>query len=139
MNMDNSVRESLPSKLKLLRIESGKSQVELAKQLGITRSCLANYESGKRQPDNEMLVKIADSFQVLTDYLVSRTDIRQLDLDAHEIKDSVRLKYLAQNMGDALDITEITMENRFRLFEYYDYITSKNQTEKIGNQSPLSR
>ncbi|PAD70024.1 hypothetical protein CHH83_05710, partial [Bacillus sp. 7586-K] len=45
-----------------------------AKKLGIkTVSTYANWEYGIRQPDNEMLVKIAELYGVTTDYLLGRT------------------------------------------------------------------
>lgn len=50
------------------------SQYELADRLGMSRGQLANYEQGKRQPDQETLVKLADFFNVSTDYLLGRID-----------------------------------------------------------------
>ena len=60
--------------LKELRLSKGITQVELAKQLGISRSTVGMYESGSREPDFETLELIADYFNVDTDYLLGRTD-----------------------------------------------------------------
>lgn len=62
----------LSKKIKNLRIQKGKTQQELADLLNISRSTLAGYESESKQPSYEMLVKIADYFDVPTDYLLSR-------------------------------------------------------------------
>lgn len=59
-----------------LRKRRGLSQYEMADRLGFSRGKLANYEQGSRQPDYETLQKIADFFEVTTDYLLGRTDIQ---------------------------------------------------------------
>ncbi len=59
---------------KRLRSSSGLTQVEMAEKLGISRSTIGMYETGAREPDFETLEKIADFFNVDTDYLLGRTD-----------------------------------------------------------------
>lgn len=58
---------------KQLRIEKGYTQETLAKALGISRSAVGMYESGKRIPDSEDLEKFADFFNVDIDYLLGRS------------------------------------------------------------------
>lgn len=57
-----------------LRKKRGILQKEIAKELKISQQAYANYENGKRQPDIEMLSKIADYFGVSVDYLLGRTE-----------------------------------------------------------------
>lgn len=59
---------------KRLRISAGLTQVEMAGKLGISRSTIGMYETGARKPDFETLEKIADFFNVDTDYLLGRTN-----------------------------------------------------------------
>lgn len=59
---------------KRLRTSSGLTQVEMAEKLGISRSTIGMYETGAREPDFETLEKIADFFNVDTDYLLGRTE-----------------------------------------------------------------
>ena len=59
---------------KQLRIEKGYTQETLAKALGISRSAVGMYESGKRVPDSEDLEKFADFFNVDIDYLLGRSN-----------------------------------------------------------------
>lgn len=61
-------------RLKYLRKQSNVSQDDLAKRLGVTRSCVANYEQGTREPNFEDLERIADAFNVEIDYLVGKSD-----------------------------------------------------------------
>lgn len=57
-------------RLRLLREKRGLSQVEAAKRMGIVRTTYSNYEAGNREPDNDTLRKIAEFFEVSTDYLL---------------------------------------------------------------------
>lgn len=61
-------------RLKDLREDNDLTQEELSKKLNITRSALANYETGLREPSVELLIKIADYFNVTLDYLLCRTN-----------------------------------------------------------------
>lgn len=67
------------AKLKSLRTEYNMSQTDLAKLLGVSRSCISSYENKQRSPDQETLIKIASLFNVSTDYLlgVSVSDIEK--------------------------------------------------------------
>lgn len=65
---------SLAKRLKELRKVKKISQRELAKILKISSGAVGMYETGKREPDYELLCKIADYFGVTTDYIFCRTD-----------------------------------------------------------------
>lgn len=56
-----------------LRMDRNMKQEDLAAILNISRSALANWESGNRRIDVETLVVIADFFGVSCDYLLGRT------------------------------------------------------------------
>ena len=57
-------------RIKELIKNSGKTQKMIAKDLGITPNSLCNYSAGTREPDHEMLIKIAKYFNVSVDYLL---------------------------------------------------------------------
>ena len=59
-------------RLRDLRIKHGYTQETLAYILNTSRSRIAMYEQGKRQPDFEMQEAIADLFNVSIDYLFGR-------------------------------------------------------------------
>lgn len=65
---------SFSDRLKELRKSNGKTQKELAEYLGISERGYQNYEMGKREPNLEILSKLADYFNVSTDYLLGRSD-----------------------------------------------------------------
>jgi transcriptional regulator with XRE-family HTH domain len=64
-------------RIKELRLERNMYQADLAKELGVSQNSLSYWESGKYEPDSEMLGKIADYFDVSVDYLLGRTNYRQ--------------------------------------------------------------
>lgn len=61
-------------RLQSLRRKEGWSQQDVADRLGIPRSSYAGYENGSREPDFEMLVRLAELFGVSSDYLLGVTD-----------------------------------------------------------------
>lgn len=61
-------------RLKELRKQKNISQAELAPILGLSQQAIAKWETEKSSPDPEMLSKLADFFDVTSDYLLGRTD-----------------------------------------------------------------
>lgn len=66
---------SLGSKIKQLRERNGIQQKDFAKKIGVSNVVLSRYESGERKPDYDTLIKIADFFEVTTDFLLGRETI----------------------------------------------------------------
>ena len=58
------------------------NQVELAKRIGVTKQCVSNWENDNVLPSVEMLVKIADVFNVSTDHLLGRERKSYVDISA---------------------------------------------------------
>lgn len=61
-------------RLRELRLEKGLSQTKLAKTFGVDFRTISNWENGVRKPDIDMLVVIADYFEVSSDYLLGLVD-----------------------------------------------------------------
>jgi len=64
-------------RLKDFRKKYNMTQQDLAEQLGIVRTAIANYETGRTSPDPETLSLIADIFNTSTDYLLGKTNIKE--------------------------------------------------------------
>lgn len=60
-----------------LRQEKGVSQQALAQTLGVGKSAISMMESGQRAPSTEILVSLADFFDVSLDYLVGRSEVAE--------------------------------------------------------------
>jgi len=61
-------------RLKYLREKEKMYQSELADKLNLAPSTISMYERGDRDPDTSTLTKIAEIFNVTTDYLLGRID-----------------------------------------------------------------
>lgn len=59
----------------------GISQIQLANKLGVTKQSVSNWENDNILPSIEMLVKIANFFEVSTDYLLGLDKKRTLDVE----------------------------------------------------------
>lgn len=64
---------SFAERLQELREDKGISRKDLAASLNITVSALGMYEQGRREPNMEMLIRLADYFNVSLDFLVGRS------------------------------------------------------------------
>ena len=68
------MKEILAKRLKECRKAKGLTQMQVATYCDITEKAYQNYELMTREPKLEILVRIADLFQVSLDYLTGRTD-----------------------------------------------------------------
>lgn len=60
--------------LQLLRKQHNMSQLKLSTAIGVSRSTVAMWENGSSQPDNSMLIKLSELFNVSVDYLLGRDE-----------------------------------------------------------------
>lgn len=107
--------EKLKVRLKQLRKENDMTQKDLADKLGIVRTAIANYETGRATPDSETLSLIASILNVSTDYLLGRTDIRSIE-EVHTIA--------AHHDGD-----EYTEEELQEIENFKKYVLSKRKKD----------
>ena len=61
-------------RIRALRESLNFSQVKFAETFGIGQSSVVRYEKGEASPALELLVKIADYYDVSLDYILGRTD-----------------------------------------------------------------
>lgn len=104
-----------------LRKDRGLTQQQLADSLHISRATYAQYEIGRRTPDYDILHKLADFFEVSTDYLLGRSNTsKQQD-----------------TKGTFID-TELSPENVEELKKYAELLKIKQmaeQNKQKNNQS----
>jgi transcriptional regulator with XRE-family HTH domain len=68
------MREILAKRLKACRKEKGMTQGQVAIYCDITEKTYQNYELMTREPKLDILVRIADLYDVSLDYLAGRTE-----------------------------------------------------------------
>lgn len=81
-------------RLKLLRQETGLSQQDFAKQVGLSKSSVNMYERGEREPGLETLEAIADYFNVDMDYLLGKSEHRSKTAWLEGLDKSIDLEIL---------------------------------------------
>ncbi|MBU5333597.1 helix-turn-helix transcriptional regulator [Anaerocolumna aminovalerica] len=62
------------TRLKDLRLSKNMTLEQLGKEIDSTKATIGNFENGNRKPSLDMLIKLADFFNVSIDYLVGRSD-----------------------------------------------------------------
>lgn len=65
--------------LKELRKEKGLSQIAVQMQTGIEQAFISKYENGERVPPTETLMQLADFYGVSMDYIMGRTDRKEIN------------------------------------------------------------
>ncbi|ALS26500.1 helix-turn-helix transcriptional regulator [Paenibacillus cisolokensis] len=60
------------AQLRKLRKKSGWTQEQLAAKLNVAKSTISQYENNINEPDLQMLVQMANLFNVSVDYLLGR-------------------------------------------------------------------
>lgn len=63
--------------LKELRKSRGITQKQLALAISASERGIQQYELGERKPTYDMLIALADYFNISLDYLVGRSDIAE--------------------------------------------------------------
>lgn len=78
-------------RLRQLRKEKHLTLDELAVDLKTTKTTLSRYENDLRDPKSEIVNQFADYFGVTTDYMLGKSDVRNLNIDSEiqKLKENV--------------------------------------------------
>lgn len=68
------IMSEFSERIKELRAESGLSAMALGKSIGVSDMAILRWENGKSDITSENLKKLAEFFNVTTDYLLGLTD-----------------------------------------------------------------
>ena len=108
----------LGNRIKALREELGLKQEELANKMSVSPSSIGMYETNKREPNNELILKLAQFFNVSTDYLLGKIDTRNNNIVKIPILGTVKAGYdwlAEENIVDYITLKE----NIPNVGEYY--------------------
>ena len=72
--MQTELVMTVPERLQFARKRAGLDQVEMARELGVTRQTISEYERGVSEPPIRRLVKIAELANVSLDWMCARRD-----------------------------------------------------------------
>lgn len=94
------------NKLKELRKQAGLTQKQLGDKIKVTKSVISYYELQERYPSPEILIKLAKTFHVTTDYLLGLENKQTLDISGLSDEDVQLLQHtisILQSKNDAID------------------------------------
>ena len=109
-----------------LRRERGILQKELAAYLNVTVATISNYEKGVHAPDYETLVKLADFFDVSTDYLLQRTDSKS---SIQTLNQKLVVNYTVSELVNA--ILQLDQNSMTALIDYYELLSLRNSMNAV--------
>ncbi len=123
------ILKTFGEQLKCLREEKKKkestwTQTYVANKLGVARTTYTAYENNTKQPPMETILKIADLFNVTTDFLLGRESISNrietsmLNITTHDPELGLWFK----------DIKDASPEKREELKRFWEFIM---QNEKV--------
>ncbi|MCU9594596.1 helix-turn-helix domain-containing protein [Caldibacillus thermolactis] len=84
-------------RLKKLRESKKLSQQQLAEKLNINRSTYARYELNQTQPDYETLQRLADFYDVSTDYILTGINTKLTEKDERDV--AKRMEKIKQDLA----------------------------------------
>jgi transcriptional regulator with XRE-family HTH domain len=74
-----SLGDMMQNNLRKLRKEKGLSKIAVQMQTGIEQALISKYENGERVPPTETLMQLADFYGVSMDYIMGRTDRKEIN------------------------------------------------------------
>jgi transcriptional regulator with XRE-family HTH domain len=77
-------------RIKEIRKKCGLTQKELGERVGVSEAAISQYESGKRRPDYEIVLRMADYFGCSVDYLLGNDSSPPSDPELDELLESLR-------------------------------------------------
>ena len=107
------------NRLRFLRNEKGESLEKIAKYLNVTIQTISNYETEKRDMTPDTILKLSEYFNVSTDYLLGKSDIR----NPEEIKN---VKFANASGLDTKGLDEEDMKELQRQIDYIKKMKGKN-------------
>ena len=109
------------NRLRFLRTEKGESLEKVAQYLNVSLQTVSNYETEKRDMTPETIIKLANYFNVSTDYLLGKTDIKN---HGKQIDDVLNEAMIGMSKEEYNKLTEI-QKKQIRDFAIF----VKNQNE----------
>lgn len=115
-------------RLTKLRENSGKKRQEVADDICISRASLEYYEKGKRKPDIEVLLKLADYYGVTCDYLLKGVKTENIKIhEATGLSDKAIEKL--QNIVKQSTGNYISKKHKQKIDELEKYINGFSEEE----------
>jgi len=113
---------AIKDRIKQLRQEKSWSQTQLAGKMGIHQKQVSAYERGRNVPSTDVLIKLANIFDVTLDYLAFEAEGKPVKVD---IKDKELLRKFEQ-------IDSLTDRDKGIIKEILDTFILKNKFQSLA-------
>lgn len=110
------------NRLKKLRLEKNESLESIAKILNVTLQTISNYENEKREMTPNTILKLAEYFNVSTDYLLGKSDIRNPE---KQIKQEFEFAYHKEMEG----LSDEEIADALRFYKQIKYGNTENKSD----------
>lgn len=117
------------NRIKQLRNEKNINQDVLARLLGLEVAGISKLETGRVPLKDEYIIKLAEYFNVSTDYLLGKTDIRN---PGRQIDDVLNEAMIGMSKEDYEKLTE-TQKKQIRDFALF--VKNQNESDKSNNNN----
>ena len=107
----------LGATLALLRSEKGLGQKQMGASLNLSISAISSYEKNVHAPDLKMLCRLAEYFNVTTDYLLGRTEYR---CSPEPLKQYIARDYAIQDMVNT--VLSLDKEKQASIVNFVKYM-----------------
>lgn len=129
---------TLGMRLRERRERFAKTQMDAARELGISNVQLSRYESDDRKPDPEMLARFAEYYRTTADYLLGRTEDSSPEpgpaapsLDYAEFERFISDPAHGTFFKDYLNAPE---ERKEEMRRFWEFIREKERGRKPGDR-----
>lgn len=119
----------LTDRLKTLREQKGLTRKEVSEAVGLESSTYGKYEKGQRQPSYQILLALAEFYNVSVDYLTGHSPSSKAVSQEHLTNVNNRIK---EELGENIkvmfhDINSFDDDEMEELKNFIDFIKSKKK------------
>lgn len=111
--------------LRKARKDNGLSMKELGERIGAAESTISLYETGKRQPDNDTIIKLSKTLDCTTDYLLGLSENKKMPAD--EIVNEHKQKIIDY-------LSDLTPEEFVHVQHFVSSLRALNKDSQSHNQ-----
>ena len=116
--------------IRSLRIDNNYTQKQIAEVLGISQNTYSQYEVGVLNYPVDAVVKLADFYNVSTDYLLGRTRFyHSLHTLNHKINDRCTVGHLMNK------IISLDVQSQEEILDYTEYRLYRSNQAKIAKKN----
>ncbi|WP_080846123.1 helix-turn-helix domain-containing protein [Cytobacillus gottheilii] len=126
-------------RLKERRKELKYNQEDMARMLGITRQGYGHYETGRNEPDFEMLLHISKILACSTDYLLGKTNFITQTVQNREYEEIAEISHVVKEAGidssaffSAKMWKHLSKEDIDEIHHHFDWVIEKAKKRSEG-------